>query len=258
MGWLHRYPLSLQAGWFILLYLSAVSLRAEVIAADDFDYNGTAIRGCSGGFGWADAWSGGNLISRGSLYFSDYDAKGNRLTTIGDSKGGSDSIKCSFRTLEVGPEHLATDGKLGKPETTLWLGFIVNIPSGQSYRGAFGGVSLFDDRKEQLFLGDCGSTNVWGFERAGQLQRFSSVPIETGIAFLVYRIEFQATDVKVTLWVNPKPGALDPSALEAATTERVRPFQFNRVRVCSGPEPIDIDGLRIGTTFADVAPKARP
>jgi len=252
-----RGSLSSHAGWFLLFFFTATAVRAEVVAADDFDYEGMDIRGRDGGIGWADAWTGGNLLSRGSLYFSDYDAKGNRLTTLGDSKGGSDAIKCSFRTLDSGMEDLVSDGKLGKPGTTLWIGFIANFPQGLSSRGAFGGVSLFNDRREQLFLGDCGSTNVWGFERAGELQCFSNVPVEASIAFLVCRIEFQSANAKVNMWVNPKPGATEPPAQEIDAFERVRPFQFNRVRICSAPGPIDVDGLRIGTTYGDVAPRVK-
>lgn len=34
----------------------------------------------------------------------------------------------------------------------------------------------------------------------------------------------------------------------------VRDFRFNRVRLCSAPLPMSFDALRLGTTFADVAP----
>ena len=259
MSYVNHCPPSPSQTCCLLLFLIVVpAVRAELIAADDFDYDIATIRGCDGGTGWADAWTGGNLISKGSLYFGDYDAKGNRLTTMGDKASGSDLVKCSFRKLAVdGMDHLIADGKYGRPGTTLWIAFVVNFPQGGHVRGAFGGVSLFNDRKEQLFLGDCGSTNVWAFERTGESQHLSSVQVDLGITFLVYQIEFQPDGARMGMWVNPKPGVNDPPVSETSVSVRVPPFQFNRVRVCSAPGPIDIDGLRLGTTYADVAPKVR-
>src|SRR5262245_44396777 len=107
-------------GWvgcsLLLLLIAPVASRAELIASDDFEYDNATVSGCNGGVGWADAWTGENLIGRGSLQFADYDAKGNRLTTVGDTAAGkSDRVKCSFRTLDVNAhERLVSDGAFGK------------------------------------------------------------------------------------------------------------------------------------------------
>lgn len=242
-----------------LLSMSAADVsRAAIIAADDFEYDTATIRGCNGGTGWADAWTGGNLISRGSLGFPDYDAKGNHLTTIGDTKGGSDALKCSVRTPDVrGREHLTVEGKFGEPGTTLWVAFLASVPRGWNIRGAFAGVSLRDEGREQLFLGDCGSTNLWGFERAGELQRFSSVRADTNVTFLVYKIRFLPRGAQVEMWVNPKPGTNDPPVADVVGAEVVREFRFSSVRICSAPASLDLDALRLGTTYADVAPTVK-
>ena len=232
--------------------------RAEIIAADTFDYDAATIGGCNGGTGWADEWTGKNLISRGSLPFPDYDAKGNRLTTLGDTPGGTDAIKCSFRTLAVrGRDHLTVEGKFGKPGTTVWIAFLASVPRGWNVRGAFAGVSLLDDRREQLFLGDCGSTNLWGFERTGEVQGFSAVRADTNVTFLVYKVSFLPRDAHLEMWVNPRPGTNDPPPADVIEAAIVREFRFNRVRICSAPAPLHVDALCLGTTYADVAPRRK-
>ena len=244
----------------LLLFLIApVASRAELIASDDFEYDNPVIFGCDGGIGWADAWTGENSISRGSLRFPDYEAKGNRLTTVGDTAAGkSDRVKCSFRTLDASRhDRLAADGAFGKSGTTFWVAFVASVPRGWDIRGAFAGVSLFDERREQLFLGDCGSRDVWGFERIGELQGFSKVRADTNVTFLVYKIDFRPEGAQLEMWVNPKPGTDEPPAAGVAAAALVREFRFTRVRICSAPAPLDLDGLRIGTTYADVAPRAK-
>ncbi len=242
-----------------LLLMTAPDVsRAEIIAADDFDYDAASIRGCNGGTGWADAWSGGNRLSRGSLAFPEYASKGSHLTTLGDTQGNSDALKCSLRTPDVrGRDHLTVEGKFGKPGTTLWIAFLASVPRGWNIRGAFAGVSLRDNGREQLFFGDCGSTNLWGFERAGELQSFSRVRADTNVNFLVYQIRFLPRGTQVEMWVNPKPGTNDPPVADVVAAELVRPFRFSSVRICSAPAPLNLDALRLGTTYADVAPPAK-
>jgi hypothetical protein len=248
------------AGLFVGLFstIAAAVSRAEIIAADDFEYDTPTIRECKGGIGWADAWTGGNLISAGSLSFPDYDAKGNHITTLGDMQGKSDALKCSVRTPDTrGREHLTVEGKFGKPGTTLWVAFLASVPRGWDIRGAFAGVSLRDSGREQLFLGDCGSTNLWGFERAGELQRFSEVRADTNVTFLVYKIRFLPHGAQVEMWINPKPGSNEPPPADTVAAEVVREFRFSSVRICSAPASLNLDALRLGTTYADVAPASK-
>ena len=242
--------------WSVLT-ISTALLRPEIVATESFDYDTPTIRGCNGGEGWADAWTGDNLISRGSLRFPDFESKGNRLTTLGDSAGKSDSIKCSFRTLAVtGRDHLVIDGKFGRSGTTLWLAFLANIPEGANLRkGIFGGVSLLDDRRERVFLGRCSPQNMWAFECSGELQRFSNVSADTNVAFLVYKMTFRPGGTQFEMWANPKPGTNDLSSADVVAAEVVRAFRFNRLRICSAPSRLGLDELRLGTTYADVAPQ---
>jgi hypothetical protein len=86
------------------------------------------------------------------------------------------------------------------------------------------------------------------------LQRFSAVKVDQAVTFLVFKIGFRETSAQLEMWINPKPGASDPPAADVIAAELVRGFHFNRVRICSAPLPLSLDGLRIGTTYADVAP----
>ena len=155
----------------VTLLVATATARADLIASDDFEYESTLIRGCNGGTGWADAWTGGNLVTVGSLQYQDRDTRGHKLTTNG---GTVDSIRCSFRTLRTaGREDLLVDGSFGKPGTTVWVGFLANVPTGRN--GGFGGISLVNNRREQLFFGDTGRYVFWGIEVSKDMQIVSTM-----------------------------------------------------------------------------------
>jgi hypothetical protein len=235
--------------------LVAGQLHGAVIAVENFDYKTPTIRGCAGGEGWADAWNGDNVISVGSLEFASYRTNGNRLTTLGDSLSRSDSVKCSLRTIQtVGREDVTDEEKFGRPGTTIWLSFLANMPEGPNAKtGMFAGVSLLDDRREQIFFGRGSKRNLWCFECPGQSQNFSTNRADESVVFLVYRMTFLESGTQVDMWVNPKPGTKQPITTPVAAAQ-ARSFMFNRVRICSAPGTFSIDELRLGTTYADVAP----
>lgn len=239
----------------MILFAPSLRLGAELLVAEDFIYDSTLIAGAHGGKGWAEPWTGINFVTASSLSFPGLATAGHKLTTGNPS--GNDSIKCSFRAFSTnGPDVLMEDGKFGRDHTTLWISFLVNTPGGRST--GYGGLSLFDDNRQQLFLGDTGASNVWAFERTGQLQRFSDVEANDAVCFLVYRISFLPGDERIDMWVNPKPGRSEPAESTVAASEtNVRDFRFNRVRLCAAPVPMSFDALRIGTAYADVATAAR-
>lgn len=235
------------------LIAAVLTLRAELIAIDDFEYESTVIQGCNGGFGWIGPWSGANLITVGSLRFGGLETKGHKLTTGGAQ---SDAYRCSFRSIATaGREHLLIDGKFGKPGTTLWIAFLINQPMGRN--NGFSGISLCNGGREQVFLGDMGGSTFWGMESQKDMPVLSTVMADERIVFLAYRITCRATDVQFELWVDPKPGTNDPPVAEVAAASDLNELRFNRIRICSYPAPMSVDGLRIGTTFADVAPVTR-
>jgi hypothetical protein len=237
----------------LLLVAFASPARAELIASDDFEYESTLIRGCQGGFGWMDAWTGGNLVTVGSLRWPNREAKGHKLTTNG---GTIDSMRCSFRTIAMsGRAHLLVNGKLGKPGTKIWVGFLANVPTGRN--SGFGGMSLCDDRREQTFFGDTGGKVFWGIEHKKE-QFVSTVVADENLVFLAYRLTFRDESTQIEMWINPALEANEPAVSDVAVGIDTQPFQFNGVRICSNPVPLSMDSLRIGTTYADVVPPAEP
>src|SRR5436305_2921285 len=231
--------------FLFLLTADVVQTRGELIASDDFEYDSTLIRSCNGGIGWIDAWTGGNLVTVGSLRYGDYPAKGHKLTTNG---GTVDSLRCSFRTIATRDQPgLRVNGKFGKPGTTLWMAFIANVPTGRST--GFGGISLCDNRREQIFFGDTGASVFWGIELDKKTQVVSTVAADEATVFLVYRMRFRTDDTQVEMWINPPLGEKEPNVADVAVAALAAPFRFNCLRICSNPVPLSIDGLRIGTAY---------
>lgn len=229
-------------------------VQAKLVASEEFDYAQVDhITDARGGTGWEDAWTGSSFITVGSLAFPGLANRGHKLTTSG-AEGGTEDVKCSFRTLSIqGREDLVDEGRFGKDHTTLWIAFVVNAPSGLS--AGFGGLSLYDGPRQRLFLGDTGTSNVWGMDVGRWTHRFSDTPADRNPCLLVYRITFLPGDEKIDMWVNPAPGREPPPESSiAASASAVPDFRFNRVRLCSAPAPLNFDALRIGTTFTDVAP----
>ena len=104
-----------------------------------------------------------------------------------------------------------------------------------------------------LFVGDTGASDVYAIERTGQLQRFTNIRADAVVHFVVCRMVFAPGDDKVDMWVDPPPGADDPSESSIAVSAMVRDFRFNRVRLCSAPVPMDFDTLCLGTKFSDLS-----
>ena len=83
----------------------------------------------------------------------------------------------------------------------------------------------------------------------------------TSTTFLVYRITFGTLNDTIDLFVNPTLGGALPAAPNATLTTADNTFfpnAFNRIRVQSGDQAFTVDELRIGQSFADVAPVPEP
>ena len=236
---------------FLVSNRLVTSLQARLIAADDFEYNDACLTaGLNGGFGWAEAWTGENFINVGSLRFATLPSRGHKLTT--SPAPGREATKCSYRAISpTGNDELVDAGKFGRDDTTIWLGFLVNAPTGLST--GYGGLSLYDDERQQVFLGDTGASDVYAIERTGQLQRFTTIRADGAIHFVVCRMTFLAGDDKIDMWIDPPPGTSDPTEDSVAASALVRDFRFDRVRLCSAPVPLNFDRLRLGTKFNDLA-----
>ncbi len=224
--------------------------RTEVLVYDGMDYSVTnAVNGLNGGTGWRTPWSGVNEIIDPSLKFVNagkVSTTGNVMRTISDWDG-------AIRQIDTAryPELLERHGKFGKNGSTVWIGFLIRKKF--DYVSEWGGISLFDDSIERVFIGAPYSSYNWGFEQAvlglRYLSDVAAKPEDT--AFICMRILFVDGNDICSLWVNPP---LDHQPDEWCATEgEVADFMFNTVRVASSGT-CTVDEIRIGTLWQDVMP----
>ncbi len=183
------------------------------------------------------------------------DTQGNQMRTCAGH--ASDS----FRKLDIdaAPENLRDGDQLGADGGTVWLSFLA-----QSYDGAG------DHRYAVLQLGsddaglhfgklDAMPTGNWGIAgllngrevnaRSGQKSSGESV-------FVVMRIDFRPGMELATVWLDPD---LDhtPTASTSMCQVQVPDFRFDQLTI-KARYSTDFDELRLGETFFDVAPRAKP
>lgn len=214
-------------------------------AYDGFDYSTGGIAGQGvGGDGWNNGWAGSGAVVSGSLAY--VDSQGASLPL----DGGRVSLnqQMAFRNLT---ENVATG--------TRWISFVAKAPNPGS---GYAGVSLMDSDSERLFLGQRWQSRYWGIERSGGGNVDSSIASDS-LAFLVYRMDLGAGvggSTNVYLWVNPRVGAagLPLIANRSAQLLNVSAFQFNRLRIAAGATNggFEVDELRLGTSYAQVAPSS--
>lgn len=251
-----RFCRSLCLAVFVLSEVLAGQCFADLIASDGFDYAVGPLSG-NGGVGWNGGWTAADDLQVESPGLTYTDSSGVSLATSGNKVRPSFSADGeSFRVM--------SSGSIGADGTSVWIAFLAEGPatspdSTQNFR--WGGISLFDgtndSSEERLFLGKPADEDFfWGTLGPVIGDRIvSDVPTTDPVLF-VTQIEFGSGDETVRIWLNPD---LDSTPLpgDAAITETVSNFQFDRVRI-AGSNDFAIDELRIGTTFSSVAPTPEP
>jgi hypothetical protein len=220
-----------------------------LLAYDGFSYPAGGLSGNGGSEGWGGVWttqaSRENAnVTAGTMTYSDGTlsllTSGNKVTTTGNSR--------NWRVLN---SPLAVNQ--ATPE--LWISFIARANSTGS---GHVGIALADgsEAAEIVTLGKGASVPNWGF--AGIANSAQSSTAATTEAFLVYQFVYGPDGTATArLWVNPSLAG-PPTGAPAATTT-LSNFSFDRIRVSSASGNFgDIDELRVGTSFASVAPYAMP
>ena len=246
--------------------------KGLLIAHEGFDYkNGAGLNGLAGGTGWKGAWFGadapnGVKVAQPGLTFPGLLVTGNKLV-----QDGRDTRV--FRYLDTGRPDvtaLVEDGAhgktFGKDGTTVWFSFLISCTSFPKV--AHGGIHLMDGvelgpdykKTQRIQMGRQNVAKTWYLgrvDRGGPAKGdWSSTVVADGtMRLLVYRFDFKPGAEEGWMWVDPAPGK-DPDLAKADIhAEKISDFRFNAVNVGSGGGAIyDFDELRIGTTFADVAP----
>lgn len=210
----------------------------RTLATETFEYPAASTLGnTTGGTGWSSEWYAGPNGDWFEILSPGFDSVGNLARdVIDDDAFGSGA----FRRLDLSPYPALTDDTfgsaggplLGADGTTLWVTFTsAKLPGGSD---AFGGLSFFifldpNGVGEYLFLGSPYLVDQWGIDGLGQVD-FSGFSPNT-LHTLVYRVDFQAGDEYVQLWVDP--AVPHPSGTPDAEVA-VPDFRFNEVRIASG------------------------
>lgn len=223
---------------------------ADLLVYDGMDYPVTnSIHNLNGGIGWRTPWYGANKIVTSSLKYVNagkVSTTGNAMCTDNDWNGAIRQIGTTNY-----PDLLERHGKFGKNGTAIWISFLMKKES--TYLSVWGGVSLFDDSIERVFIGAPYNSHYWGFEEAVLERRHTSdVRIRPkNTVFLCMRIRFVDGNDICSLWVNPP---LDRQPDEWNATEgEIADFMFDQLRFASSEYCI-VDEIRIATTWQDVMP----
>ncbi|HZL34343.1 MAG TPA: PEP-CTERM sorting domain-containing protein [Tepidisphaeraceae bacterium] len=238
-GWASLVSMAVAAG------MLPMAASASQVASDSFAYPTGSILGDNGGSGWSGAWTGSsnNVTAPGFTYSDGAHSEpvaGNRLN-LSNANGGN------FR----GVSAPVTTG-------TLYLSYIGSVPDNSSYAG----VSLFSGGgggSENLFIGRTGQSGGtpqnWGIDaKNGPV---SNSAISAGVqSLLVARVDFGTASDRIRLYVNPSLSA-EPAAADVDVTNNAH-FTWDTVRIQSGGANYNVDELRIGTTYADVAGVPEP
>lgn len=245
--------------WAALWTVSAACTptMAELTAYDGFSYRaGSSLAGETGGgsFGFSSAWTAGGLatpqheISGGSLA----DPTSTLLT-----EGARASV------LTVSPEGFTTARReltesLGEPGTRRYVSFLAR-PEGELGAGDAGGYFGLElvSSGVNLFVGKP-STDVYAMENIG-----GTDPSPTGVAaavgesvFMVLRADFETGADAFRLYMNPSPGQAEPATPDAVKADSDVGAVSAVGMFSTGA--FSLDEIRIGETFADVAPVPEP
>ncbi len=243
-----------------MVTLAVPRTRAGLVAYEPFDDTpGLPLLGSNGGIGFSQPWTPGGFnasifanyaVAPGSLPYPAPVTSGNRVTT-----GTQPAISGLSRTLAT---------PLGTPGTTEYLSFLIR-PEGTVGAGPLGGFfGLYLNAStigpavgQDLFLGKPGTSDRYAIEnRGGANQHVSAVTATSGTTnLLVLRMDFTAGIDRFTLYVNPSPGALEPSS---GVVKQDSDVGIVRALTLYSTGAHSLDEIRIGTTYEDVVPVAVP
>ena len=224
---------------FALVTAPFATAQQQVLATETFDYPAGNIGNQNGGTGWTAEWWAGNTEDASICIVPGFDSVGGMQRTNLEHSG-------SYRALDLDQFAWLKDpvtGVFGKEGTTIWISFdCQRTPGGDDF---YGGLHL--NRQwigHQLFIGSNWGGTAWGFEK-----NFVGAPVEAPNtncdvrARLVVRIDFEAGDDFVSLWV-------DPTEEYPTTTPNAFSYMpdihFNEIYIQSG------DGLVTGFDFDNI------
>jgi hypothetical protein len=221
--------------------------HAELLALEEFNYSsiGSDLTGNSGGgsFGFTNSWSGNTSynIGNGSLVsnLAPLPQQGNSVSAV------------------AYPENRDIDRDLvtpwGADDTSMYLSVLMK-PTGILHQGAYGGwFGLALRGSTDVVIGMNFQHNNYGLRVGGEYVQ-SNIPAVIGTTtFLVLRIDFTEGVDPCYLYVNPFPGTAEPPTAPSVSLIDLGFINLTRLSL-TGPGGVAMDSIRIGTSYADVAP----
>jgi hypothetical protein len=252
---------------WVFCYLAAISalvlagprpVLAGSIVYEGFDYDvGAKLNTQAGGTGWGAAWTGatGVTIAKGSLM----DPTGT-LATLGNSAQTPDGATSLIN------RDVASNAAFNPP-ADFWVSFLLQPTSavGGGQNGGLGLLVLGGSSGTSLAIGKDGSTldysllglSIMGGQGGAKAGTNVNATQNTTV-FLVTHVVIPASgNSTATLYVDPTPGKDAPMGFSGMATKNDVSFigTLGVVGLQTGTG-WKFDEIRIGTTFADVTPKA--
>lgn len=233
----------------LTLFAVAASSQAAVLLSESFDYAAGSSFGLNGGTGFGGAYTGSGSITTPGQTFTDITSAGNKFTTVGNNSG-------AFRVLSA---------PIGTDAGVIFVRFLTS--SATTTIPGYAGLSFFSSAtdpvtiSEELFMGNTGSSDNYGFEVTDVGAVATSIPVSNSTTLLVYRLSFGTASDTIDLYVNPGstlPGA--PDATFTTPNNTAFPATFDRIRLQSGGglDLFNFDEIQIATTAAEVLPIPEP
>lgn len=232
---------------FISALASAQQARGALITYDGFNYSPGSLAGQDGGTGWASesAWTGFgspvDTVTAGSLTYLDLSTSGNKayVTTSSGTSGVSRQLSTTYSEANT---------------STLYLSFEFNWDAGMR----FFGLQLFNGSSSAVEFNKFGGQSNFGIQGGS-----GAAAISTGTTyFAVVEVLFNSSgnDI-VNLYLSPSDLGTQPAVV--TSTRSFATLQFDTVRLSTGYESVSqgataaasFDEVRIGTSWADVAPQ---
>lgn len=245
---------------------------AELIVYEGFNYDrhqwtddgviAEGIGGLNGGIGWPAPWEEtasplngiaaeprdvtGDYAGARTKALSYTDSRGNRLLT---QPGQARLVNNAFSIRPL-PRNLNTPGE------SVWVSFLAQGQGDNATGFGFLGLNHNGSGTYRIRLGKINGTSAnWGIQVRNDVTVIATGPATSEAVMYLLRMDFPentSEQIQLSLWFNPdleSEAELGEPDIATATNNT----EFNYV-LLRGRVLLDIDELRIGTTFASVTP----
>ena len=234
---------------------------AALIIYESFDDSDATLNGNASGTGLSGNWSseGGNNITSGSLSWGSLATSGNQVINVGGN----------FQEASVSTGTTLTSGGHLNNGAVLWFSFLAqSVSSGRTYMTiGTGGPDGFDRIGGGGGMGlgvrlENGNVHAHGWD--GSAQKPAGTAVSNGTVFVVGRITWSADDLTNDTLEIFLPGTdlvLPGSAASTLSHNFTQAGQlgFTTLGFAGSTPPIpNVDEIRFGTSYLDVAPVPEP